>query len=232
MSLNHIRQGLLSLIYEVQHQIPFGYQLTQTTNERVAFSDLLMKIDNSSFRDKDLFIFDRGYFSSNMVEQIFSLNKDFLFRLPKNLNMIKTLEASELTDQLITHNQKVRIIKYQIPSKLKIVSNDKGSKPFKMIRQMNNYYLATTLTNQTTYPIQILKEFYHKRWSVEECYKKIKGKMNAGTFHSVLPNGIECEMAAQQLSLIITRLFIGMIRNSNKHQINSQICSNTIVQFG
>ena len=223
-------QGLLTLIFGVEHQIPFGYKLTQTTNERVAFYDLVMKISNSSIRDKDLFIFDRGYFSSEMVGQMFSLNKDFIFRLPCNLNVVKHLEASGSNDQLITMNGKsVRIVKYQIDSKKKIVHNDNGPKPLKIIRKINNYYLATTLIDQTAYPIEVLKEFYHQRWSVEECYKKIKGKFNLGTFHSVLPQSIECEMAAQQLSIIMTRLFIGMIKPSDKHKINSKISSNTIV---
>ena len=42
-------------------------------------------------------------------------------------------------------------------------------------------------------------------------------------------NGVECEMAVQQFNLIITRLFIGLMRHSNRHQINSKISSNIIV---
>jgi len=222
-------QGLLTLIFDVQNQIPFGYQLTKNTNERVAFDDLLMKIDNSSVRRKDLFIFDRGYFSSKLVEQVFSLNTDFLFRLPCHLNIVKQLEMSGSNDQLINYKGKsIRIIKYQIPSKLKIVKNNEGPKQFKLIKPMNNYYLATTLTDQIANPIEVIKQFYHMRWSIEECYKKIKSKFNSGTFHSVLLNGVECEMAVQQFSLIITRLFIGLMRNATKYQINSKICSNII----
>ena len=80
-------QGLLTLIFDIQFQIPFAYQLTSSTNERVAFYDLLLKIDPSPIRNKDLLIFDRGYFSDELVREIQHLNKDFLFRLPKNLNL-------------------------------------------------------------------------------------------------------------------------------------------------
>ena len=223
-------EGLLTLIFDVNNQIPFGYQLTQTTNERVAFSDLAMKINNSSVREKDLFIFDRGYFSSEMVKHVLSLNKDFLFRLPNNLNIVKQLEMSNSNDKLINSNGKsIRIIKYQTPLKFRIVKDDKGSKPFKLIKPQSNYYLATTLIDQTANPIEAIKHLYHQRWSTEECYKKIKSKFNSGTFHSVHLNGIECEIAVQQFSLIITRLFIGLMKNSNQYQINSKISSNIIV---
>ena len=177
-----------------------------------------------------MLIFDRGYFSNELVRKIQHLNKDFLFRLPKNLNIVKTLEASQTNDQVITLKGKsLRVIKYQIPSIQKIAKNNQGPKPFKMIIHMNNYYLATTLTDQITYSIEVLKELYHQRWSVEECYKTIKGNFHAGTFHSILPQSIECEMAAQQLSAIITRLFIGMMNNSKKHKVNSKICTKKIV---
>ena len=49
---NKYCQGLLTLIYDIQHQIPMAYKLTQTTNERVAFYDLVMKIDNNCVRNK------------------------------------------------------------------------------------------------------------------------------------------------------------------------------------
>ena len=178
-------QGLLTLIFDVQNQIPYGYQLTKTTNERVAFYDLVMKINNIS-PEVDIFIFDRGYFSSELVNQIFSLNKDFLFRLPCHLNIIKQLEISGSTDKLINYNGKtIRIVKYQIPTGWKISKYDGDPGPFKLIRTSNNYYLATTLIDQIANPIELIKQLYHQRWSTEECYKKIKGKFNSGTFHSV-----------------------------------------------
>ena len=83
--------------------------------------------------------------------------------------------------------------------------------------------------DMSIYPIEVLKEFYHQRWSVEECYKKIKGKFNSGTFHSIQRNQLLSVLVGQQLSAIITRLFISMIRTSNKHKVNSKISSTTII---
>jgi hypothetical protein len=53
-------QGLLTVIFDIDFQIPYAYQLTSSTNERTAFYDLLIKIEKNSIRDKDLLIFDRG----------------------------------------------------------------------------------------------------------------------------------------------------------------------------
>jgi hypothetical protein len=201
-----------------------------------------MKIEHNCSRKKDLFIFDRGYFSHDMVEKILSLDKDFIFRLPKNLLMVKNLEGNNQV--IILKGKPLRLIRYQIPSKIRITKNVqtfkminhvsekqriiKTDKPFKVINKKNDYYLGTSLIDQKKYPIEVLKEMYHQRWSVEECYKTIKGTFHNGTFHSILPQSIECEMAVQQFSVIMTRLFISLIRRSENQKNNYKITSKKI----
>jgi hypothetical protein len=245
-------QGLLTLIFDTDKKIPIEYRLTPSTNERTAFYDSLMKIPQSSLRKNDLFIFDRGYFSCDLVGKILSLDKDFIFRLPRNLSMVKNLQGD---DQIISINGKpLRVIKYQIPSKSKttqvfktikspsmkrkIINEGKISKTIPAISmkpkaikkdvKMNDYYLGTSLLDPIKYPIEVLKELYHQRWSVEECYKTIKGTFHDGTFHSILPESIECEMAVQQFLIIMTRLIMSLIDHSKNSNINYKISAKKV----
>ena len=129
------------------------------------------------------------------------------------------------------NGKRLRVIKYQIPShtqKLLIVKNNQGDKPFKIVKHSNNYYLCTSLIDKETYPINKLKDLYHQRWTVEEYYKIIKRNLHTGTFHSILPESIECEMLVQQMITLITRLFIGLMTPDNGRIINYKITTNQI----
>jgi hypothetical protein len=215
--------ALISTMFEVNQGVPYDCQLNTSLNERT--------ISKSECREKDLFIFDRGYFSYDLSGKLMRLNKDFIFRLQKDLPMVKNLEQSGTNDYNTKLNgTPVRIIKYQITGSIpfKMVKNETGLKPFRTIPNLKNFYLITSLLNSSEYSIETRKSLYHQRWSIEEYYKCIKRNFQDKTLHSIRPESIECELCVQQLIIIITRIFNRMIKPIEGYKINQKISSDII----
>jgi hypothetical protein len=148
-------------------------------NERIIFHDQARKLQKTSTQEKDIFIFDRGYYSLDLMTKIFHFNRYFQLRLKKNMNIVQDLERLGVDDHTITINgQPVRVIKYVIINnskrRIRIVQSKSGEykkcalpKAFDD-QQRTSYYLLTSLMDQTQYPVSKLKEMYHQRWSIEE----------------------------------------------------------------
>jgi len=202
--------GMVSTLYDIKNQIPLTYQLTNSLNERIICYDQVLKLSHDNPATNDIIIGDRGYYSSEVVSRFYGTKMDFIFRMKKSINEIKHMETLGIDDHTFTIAKNcIRIIRYFLPTgKFRMVANEKGGKPFKIIRKTHPYYLGTSLLNQVQYPIERLKELYHQRWSIEEYYKNIKSSFCHGTFHSILPHAIDFEMSIQVMICLLTRIFL------------------------
>lgn len=79
-STKHIL-GMISTIFNVTNKLPFNTLLCKHYNERTAVCQQLKHIPQNS-----ILIFDRGYYSKNMVTQLEKHNMKYLFRLKKDAN--------------------------------------------------------------------------------------------------------------------------------------------------
>lgn len=66
--------------------------------------------------------------------------------------------------------------------------------------------LATNLFDQQTYSHADFKALYHKRWAVEECFKKLKAKMKIEHFSCRRPEGIYQEFYAHVFCMNLVSL--------------------------
>lgn len=118
--------GLLTTIYDVQSKIPIATEITESSDERKAFINLIHYV-----KPGDIVIFDRGYFSSELLDCCRDKKIDAIFRLKKSFKFVKELVKSKNDQGLFNYKDRViRIISYKI--------NDQ------------EYYLGTTLLNSMT----------------------------------------------------------------------------------
>jgi hypothetical protein len=150
--------NLITGIYNVTHNCP---ELLQLENKRTERSSIVEIIKNKYNNTSTIFVMDRGYMSSVLFSSIHSMNNYFICRLRKNLIINENIDKN-LTDYEIDYSSqilpKMRIIKYTI--------NDKP------------YYIGTNLFDKETFTKKYIEDIYHKRWSVEEYFKIIKGNTN------------------------------------------------------
>src|SRR6185295_10639133 len=184
-------------------EVPLESKHTASLDERGVFLDLL--IDQKG----KIFVFDMGYYSKEFIRK-FSLNKnnDFVIRVPIKPNYILKFNASGETDKVIPfEGRTVRLVKYFMKDHEFECSKDLTTGRVKIVRASKPYFLITSLLDKEKFPLEKLKEFYHKRWSIEEYYKIVKKKFPSGTFHSKSIKGIECEIQAVRFIVILTRIF-------------------------
>jgi len=211
-------QGLVTTIFNINHQMPYYSLLSSNHDERISLYNLLLKIEPVNHTGKDLLIFDRGYFSLKMVDTMSRFNKDFVFRLPCSLTIIKELIGMETDDHIFTSGQKqVRVIHYQ---KL----NPKGKNI--------SFFMGTSLFDKVIYPKSKIMDLYHSRWSIEEYYKKFKGQSKIGTnsaTYSIKPEMIHCELLMRQFSITLTQYITSMLHVQDGYKINYHVSSDTII---
>lgn len=95
--------------------------------------------------------------------------------------MVETLKKSGCDELLFIKDQRpMRLVRYSMdPRKdCPLLVSDKFKLRLKLKpsikKKDQTYYLLTSLVDTEKYPLSKLKELYHKRWSIEEYYKKIK----------------------------------------------------------
>jgi hypothetical protein len=160
-------------------------------SERLAASEHMIEVDNLLPDDaKYLTIFDRGYGSIKLIDQMLNKNQKFLFRLSGN--MFKKEQKELLEDQ----DDRWIEIKYD-----RLRSNDyRDDKKFR-IKLMNTIYRLrfirlvfekengeitynTFLTNlaEDEFVTEDFYELYHLRWDIETSYRSLKSQFKVEDF--------------------------------------------------
>lgn len=132
------------------------------TGERAHAKKLLPGVVNQmkSFdQNKPLFIYDRGYFSRELIAQHRALGCDFLFRLQRRVcrRLWSRVEAGE-TDFITFvegEEDKIRVVAIKL-------------------RSGEMEVLITSLLDQSRVSYTDIVGIYALRWQIEECYKRLK----------------------------------------------------------
>jgi IS4 transposase len=118
-------------------------------DERKCFIEQLKYV-----RKNDILLFDRGYYSEELINILNNKNIDYIFRTKKNFLKNKYLKENNLNEYIYyINNKKYKIINYKI--------HNEGEE----------YFLLTSLINKD---LEELKNLYKKRWRIETHFKESK----------------------------------------------------------
>ena len=192
-------QGIISCLYDINNKIPVNYYLIKTRNEREAFRNQIKYLRNG-----DTVIFDRGYYSYDLVEKLEIIDVNYIFRLKSNKKEVQYMKNNNIVDHtFINKNIKNRIINYRVDN-----SEDE-------------YYLLTNLTCS----IDELKNLYWKRWQVEIHFKESKYNLSLKTINLKTENSLLQEIYIHNLIFILYYYFKFDIDNpllKSKYKINNK----------
>ena len=192
-------QGIISCLDDINNKIPVNYYLIKTRNEREAFRNQIKYLRNG-----DTVIFDRGYYSYDLVEKLEIIDVNYIFRLKSNKKEVQYMKNNNIVDYtFINKNIKNRIINYRIDN-----SEDE-------------YYLLTNLSCS----IDELKDLYWKRWQVEIHFKESKYNLSLKTINLKTENSLLQEIYIHNLIFILYYYFKFDIDNpllKSKYKINNK----------
>jgi len=193
-------QGIISCLYDIDNKIPINYFLLKTKDEREAFRNQIKYL-----RYGDTVIFDRGYYSYDLIEKLELLGVNYIFRLKSNKKEVQIMNKSNLNDfSFINKKINNRIVHYRI-------DNSK-----------EDYYLLTNLNKS----LDELKDLYWKRWSVEIHFKESKYNLSLKTINLKTENSLMQEIYIHNLIFMLYYYFKIDDENpilKSKYKINNKV---------
>ena len=196
-------QGMLSCLYQLRSKLPVDFELVSHANERQ-----MVHAHLGVLQAQDVVVYDRGYYSFELLYLNQRQGVDVIFRTASNANtQIVQFNAREQTDQIIdvpapsrgvTHLRKKYGDAIGQPITLRLV---------KYTVKDTTYTLATTLLDQQRYSVAQLSDLYHGRWSIEELYKTSKNSLTMEQFHAKYERGVKQELYAHFVLITLSRLF-------------------------
>ena len=199
----HYPQGLVSVLYQLQSKIPIDFELAAHHDERK-----MARRHLPCLQPDDVVVYDRGYYSYEMLHEHVSCGVHAIFRMKKNATaVVERFCESAHTEQLVEivagddtrRRLRRRTGQTQFPNyPLRLVKYTHGG---------TSYTLATTLLDRSRYAIQTLSDAYHSRWGIEELYKISKQMMTVEQFHGKTERGVKQELYAHFVLITLTRLF-------------------------
>lgn len=199
----HYPQGLVSCLYQLKTKIPVDFDLVGHGDERqLALSHL------SALSENDVVVYDRGYYSYELLHEHKKRNIHPVFRLKATAcNTIEAFSKSNHTDIAVQINPTKN---KQTPPRIKCPLQDYPSLTLRLVKYEfggTTYILGTTLLDQKKYSIENLSAVYHSRWGIEELYKISKQLMRIEDFHGQSERGVKQELFAHFVLITLTRLF-------------------------
>ncbi len=199
----HYPQGLLSCLYRLKPKLPVDFDLVSHGDERkLALGHF------NALQTNDVVVYDRGYFSYQMLDAHLERQVHAVFRLKTKLyKNIDTFTESDESDKIVDilpseQWRKELLKKYPTltmkPLKLRLVK-------YKVAGII--YTLGTTLYDQECYRLEEFPDLYHSRWGVEELYKISKESIKVDEFHGKSERGVKQELFAHFVLITMTRFF-------------------------
>lgn len=130
----------------------------------------------------DLFLLDRGYPSFPIFRLILSQGGSFCARIPHTLwKKTKSFFNSGKKDQITTIRPSPHAVKTRLEMGLDI--SPLKLRPVRVgLNSGSTEILIASLLDRKKYPVEIFSDLYHERWCVEEDYKTMKCRVEAGRF--------------------------------------------------
>lgn len=139
---------------------------------------------------KTLTIFDRGYVSIRLIDQMVDNNQKFLMRLPKGVftKERELLEEGSQDKVIKVKYDRLRTNQYRKDNKFRYkLLNTVYELRFvniEIINEKGKISKITFVTNLTEdeFDINAIEELYHIRWKIETSYRSLKSQMNVEDF--------------------------------------------------
>jgi hypothetical protein len=197
-------QGIMSCLYNLQEKVIYDFSLVKHMYERLCALEHLKQLS-----DKDVMIFDRGYFSYLLFYKAVESKVEAIFRMQTggaNKEIIKFIK-SEKDDAIIEYSPSTTV-KHDLKKAGYIL--DIKTLSIRLIKTKigdETYIYATTLLDSKTFPTSCFAEIYHGRWGIEELYKISKKFIEIEEFHAKTERGVRQEVYAHILLINLSRFF-------------------------
>lgn len=170
------KKGFISGIIDVDSKIIISNKMYDSTNERQNFINQFNDLkNNGSLKNTDVFIFDAGYFSHELINFLIENKVEYIFRLPisntYSKNLIKQNKNDILETYKISKTNKidVRSIFFELTCSKELCKKGK-----KNLDKKEKYFILTSLVDINKYKTEDFKNLYHKRWNVETYFRQLK----------------------------------------------------------
>lgn len=180
-------------ILDQQLDLPIKVISNKTNNEREAFLKALESINK-----RYIFVFDRLFYTEDLMRKIKEKNCHAIFRLQNKMNIVKSFMKSKKTDTIVTVNNNKKIKR----------GNKKGIQ-IRLIKYFingNMYILGTTLLDRNIYSIEILMNAYKYRWGIEDYYKITNNNLFLKESNAKTLNAFEQELYAKMIIICIGKI--------------------------
>jgi hypothetical protein len=199
----HYPQGLVSGVYDLLTGIPHDFDIVSHHNERMCAKKHLHEF----FKEGDVIIYDRGYFSFELIELHTRLGIHAVFRLqPNTLKEIEEFWASNKVEDVVMIKPSLEFAKSVKKGKIKAGLNPIKVRLIKYTIEKTTYVLCTTLLDTAKYPKEIFAGVYHSRWGFEEMLKVSKVITGVQDFHAKTELGIKQELFAHFLLITLQKI--------------------------
>ena len=158
----HYPQGLLSCLYQLRSRIPVDFDLLAHGNERLAALAHLRALAPG-----DVVVYDRGYYSFQLLHAHAERRLQAVFRLQRNASaLFRDFILGDRTDHTVTVTPSADVLRQHPqatfqPCRVRLIKYTVGT---------TTYTLATTLLDRQRYSVRDLADLYHGRWSIEELF--------------------------------------------------------------
>lgn len=173
-------EGLLSTIYDVFLDLIVDGQIyAKGTGEREPAREHWTRLKELDLAESALLIFDRGYYSKELYEDLVSNGCHVLMRLNK-ANKFAKLGDDDLSWIATSANGRpvpYRVVKVPLPQKSK----------------EENEYLITSITDPSI-TSSMLYTLYFERWNIETKYRELKEWWELEEFTGTSCNSVEQEL--------------------------------------
>lgn len=219
----------LQYCYEVKSSSILHSELTEATvpDQRYGKENIC-----SLVKKGDLFLFDLGYFSFDLLFKILSQGAYFVSRLgfqqtfsidDKRLNLISWLKKHKsenyIEANILLGDKKlpVRLVAIRLPdkeiqqrrNKIRKAAKRKNRKPSNDRLYFAAWNVFVTNAPEDKLPTQQIYPVYRLRWSVELIFKQLKSHLNIDSWNHANANRLKCEVFA---TLLVSAL-LGFCQN-------------------
>ena len=162
-------------------------------------------------------VVDRGYYDEKLLKILIDNGLYVVFRMKKNLNLIKKLDKTNNNDIIVKHYindnkyMNMRLLKYKI--------------------NKETYYLYTNLLDNKKYNFEYLQLLYKNRWGVETDFRYSKYYLMLNNIRLKSINMVKQTICIHNLIQLLEgylEIIINKSKNDNKNKINKK---NSIYMF-